>query len=171
MHDIRVDIYIYVYPREGADGTPSVSNLYKRATKEKAEHKRLHSIKDKLWSSSYTVTLRLGQLSPNVPPCSLKVMRFHTAIMVSSGTLKWNSSTLAKELKAFSLRGVRVKYSVTKRQSVGNRGRTLWICVRMNVWNTWYSLIKRGLRWSTRVYHHSYCFKASLRYSNVLSSI
>ncbi|TNN66548.1 hypothetical protein EYF80_023234 [Liparis tanakae] len=59
------------------------------------------------------------QLSPKVPPCSLKVMRFHTAIMVSSGTLKWNSSTLAKELKAFSLRGVRVKYSVTKRQSVG----------------------------------------------------
>lgn len=37
---------------------------------------------------SYTVTLRLGQLSPKVPPCSLKVMRFHTAIMVSSGTLK-----------------------------------------------------------------------------------
>lgn len=70
----------------------------------------------------YTVTLRLGQLSPKVPPCSLKVMRFHTAIMVSSGTLKWNSSTLAKDLKALSLRGVRVKYSVTKRQSVENRG-------------------------------------------------
>lgn len=68
---------------------------------------------------SYTVTLRLGQLSPNVPPCSLKVMRFHTAIMVSSGTLKWNSSTLAKDLNALSLRGVRVKYSVTKRPSVG----------------------------------------------------
>lgn len=72
-------------------------------------------------SVSYTVTLRFGQLSPNVPPCSLKVMRFHTAIMVSSGTLKWNSSTLAKELKALSLRGVRVKYSVTKRQSAGKR--------------------------------------------------
>lgn len=70
----------------------------------------------------YTVTLRLGQLSPKVPPCSLKVMRFHTAIMVSSGTLKWNSSTLAKDLNALSLRGVRVKYSVTKRQSVENRG-------------------------------------------------
>lgn len=74
-------------------------------------------------SAPYTVTLRFGQLSPNVPPCSLKVMRFHTAIMVSSGTLKWNSSTLAKELKAFSLRGVRVKYSVTKRQSAENRAR------------------------------------------------
>lgn len=71
--------------------------------------------------SSYTVTLRFGQLSPKVPPCSLKVMRFHTAIMVSSGTLKWNSSTLAKDLKALSLRGVRVKYSVTKRQSAGKK--------------------------------------------------
>lgn len=85
-------------------------------------------------SLSYTVTLRFGQLSPNVPPCSLKVMRFHTAIMVSSGTLKWNSSTLAKELKAFSLRGVRVKYSVTKRQSVKKRtrGERPWIFLRID---------------------------------------
>lgn len=61
-----------------------------------------------VWGA-YTVTFRSGQLSPNVPPCSLKVMRFQTATTVSSGTLKWNSSTLAKERKAFSLRGVLVK--------------------------------------------------------------
>lgn len=66
---------------------------------------------------THTVTLRSGQLSPKVPPCSLKVMRFQTATTVSSGTLKWNSSTLAKERQALSLRGVRVKQSVTNRQS------------------------------------------------------
>lgn len=99
------------------------------------QHKGLGSKKDVATnSSSYTVTLRFGQLSPKVPPCSLKVMRFHTAIMVSSGTLKWNSSTLAKDLKALSLRGVRVKYSVTKRQSVKTEGGKMcwWIFVKIS---------------------------------------
>lgn len=53
--------------------------------------------------------LRSGHWSPNVPPCSLKVMRFQTAMTVSSGMWKWKSSMLAKDRKGLSLRGVRVK--------------------------------------------------------------
>lgn len=59
--------------------------------------------------STHTVMLRSGQWSPKVPPCSLKVMRFQTAMTVSSGMWKWKSSMLAKERKGLSLRGVRVK--------------------------------------------------------------
>lgn len=58
---------------------------------------------------AHTVMLRSGQWSPKVPPCSLKVMRFQTAMTVSSGMWKWKSSMLAKERKGLSLRGVRVK--------------------------------------------------------------
>lgn len=58
---------------------------------------------------THTVMLRSGHWSPKVPPCSLKVMRFQTAMTVSSGMWKWKSSMLAKERKGLSLRGVRVK--------------------------------------------------------------
>lgn len=34
---------------------------------------------------THTVMLRSGHWSPKVPPCSLKVMRFQTAMTVSSG--------------------------------------------------------------------------------------
>lgn len=60
-------------------------------------------------SDTHTVTLWSGQWSPKVPPCSLKMMRFHTARNVSSGTWKWKSSVLAKERKGLSLRGEQVE--------------------------------------------------------------